>query len=312
MPEENYTWFPHEQILQFEECCQLVDVFTGLGVDKVRLTGGEPLLRRDLHILVRQLAQKAAIKDLALTTNGLLLAERVEELSAAGLGRLTISLDTLRHDRFFTLSRSKKLDQVMEGIEETKKTSLAASLKIDTVAMRGVNDDEFIDLIEFGGEHGAEVRFIEFMDVGGATTWSKDKVVTRAEMLRTFEKHYGAIEAVPKKDSAPADQYCLPDGRIFGIISSTTQPFCGNCDRSRLTADGKWFLCLYASTGIDLRAPLREGASTEELQAIIGQAWGSRDDRGAEERLTLKERGRLASASDMRKNPHLEMHTRGG
>ncbi len=312
MPEDNYSWFPHREILSYEECGRLVDVFTELGVDKVRLTGGEPLLRRDLHILIRMLREREAIKDLALTTNGVLLAERIEELERAGLGRVTVSLDTLQADRFKNLSKSRDFDRVMEGIRAVMHSSLGEDFKIDTVVMRGTNDDELIDLIEFGGEVGAEVRFIEFMDVGGATTWATKKVVSRAEMLAEISSHFGPLEAVAKNDTAPADRYRLQDGRTFGVISSTTQPFCGGCDRSRLTADGRWFLCLYAQAGWDLKTPLREGASVEELAQLIRGKWVQREDRGAEERLSMKEREPLADAAEMRNNPHLEMHTRGG
>ncbi len=312
MPEENYTWFPHREILQYEECGQLVDVFTSLGVNKVRLTGGEPLLRRDLHLLIRQLAERPAIEDLALTTNGILLEDRLGELAEAGLGRITVSLDTLKPERFQQLTRSADFDRVVAGIRAVGEGPLARDFKLDTVVMRGVNDDELLQLLDFGAEVGAEVRFIEFMDVGGATTWSKDKVVSRADMLSRIEKALGPAEPLSRHDSAPADRYRLADGRIFGIISSTTQPFCGSCDRSRLTADGRWFLCLYATEGLDLKTPLRAGASPDDLAALIQSSWESRTNRGAEERLLLNERGALADADAMRKNPHLEMHTRGG
>lgn len=312
MPEENYAWFPHEKILSFEESSRLVDVFLDLGVDKVRLTGGEPLLRRDLHELVRMLAAKPRIKDLALTTNAVLLEEQIEAMIDAGLGRITVSLDTLSEGRFKTLSKRDDFHRVMRGIESVRSHGLTKGFKLDTVAMRGINDDELVDLIEFATNVDAEVRFIEFMDVGGATTWSKDKVVSRAEMLNTLEAHYGKIEPLVKVDTAPAEQYQLKDGRVFGIIASTTRPFCGTCDRSRLTADGKWFLCLYAALGFDLKKPIRDGATNEEISALIQSTWQHRTDKGAEDRLAMAERAPLADADEMKKNPHLEMHTRGG
>jgi cyclic pyranopterin phosphate synthase len=186
-------------------------------------------------------------------------------------------------------------------------------LKIDTVVVRGGNDDELSDLIEFGRGAGAEVRFIEYMDVGGATRWRRENVVSRAEILERLARRYGGIEPLADDDpSAPADRYRLEDGCVFGIISSTTQPFCATCDRSRLTADGMWYTCLYALHGRDLRGPLRKGASREELRDGIASAWSGRRDRGAEDRLALHARGALAPVPDLRRDPHLEMHTRGG
>jgi cyclic pyranopterin phosphate synthase len=187
-----------------------------------------------------------------------------------------------------------------------------AETKLDTVVMRGVNDDELVALIEYGRTVPAEVRFIEYMDVGGATRWSMDKVVSRDEILRVLGQRYGSIEPVVEQSTAPADRYALPDGTVFGIIASTTAPFCASCDRSRLTADGVWYLCLYAQTGIDLRGPLRRGASPEELRALIASAWTRRADRGAEQRLALRDRTPLVQIGRLREDPHLEMHTRGG
>ena len=343
MPEDDYVWLPREDVLQFEETSALVDVFVALGVDKVRLTGGEPLVRRDLPALVRMLAAKAGLTDLALTTNGVLLASQVDALKTAGLRRITVSLDTLRPDRFMRLTRFDELDAVRAGIAAAQRVftvsaeptplplaaaagaaierrvsrSAAAGLKIDTVVIRGVNDDELVDLVEYGKSVDAEVRFIEYMDVGGATRWSPERVVSRREMLDRIARHYGAIEHVtergtPGANSAPADRFCLPDGTIFGIISSTTDPFCRSCDRSRLTADGMWYLCLYATRGIDLRAPLRRGASADELKALIARGWVGRDDRGAEARLALGDRRAVVPVNALKKDPHLEMHTRGG
>ena len=175
-----------------------------------------------------------------------------------------------------------------------------------------MNDDELVDLIEYGKTVNGEVRFIEYMDVGGATHWSAASVVSRKEMLERLAAHYGGVEPVVKDSSAPADRYRLPDGAVFGIISSTTEPFCQQCDRSRLTADGMWYLCLYATRGIDLRAALAAGASIDELKAIITSGWQGRDDRGAETRLALGDRRAFVPVSTLKKNPHMEMHTRGG
>jgi cyclic pyranopterin phosphate synthase len=311
MPEEHYVWLPRSDILTFEEIGALVDCFSALGVDRVRLTGGEPLLRHDLATLVRQLAAKPALRDIALTSNGILLGEQASTLAAAGLHRMTVSLDTLRAERFRALTRRDALPQVLAGIAAAGAAGFR-SLKLDAVVMRGTNDDELVDLIEFGKRANAEVRFIEYMDVGGATHWSIAKVHSREAILADLTRHYGPIEAVREETSAPADRYRLPDGTVFGVISSTTQPFCRSCDRARLTADGMWYLCLYARIGIDLRAALRAGATREELTALIAGGWRSRTDRGAERRLADRDRAALFPASELRRDPHLEMHTRGG
>ena len=311
MPEEEYVWLPRAEILGFEELSRLTDIFLDLGVDKVRLTGGEPLLRRDLPSLVGLLAAKPRLRDLAITTNGVLLAEQARALRDAGLHRVTVSLDTLRPERFTALTRRNTHAQVLEGIRAVGPAGLRGT-KLDTVVIRGVNDDELADLIEFGKTVDAEVRFIEYMDVGGATRWSRERVVSRAEILKLLEARYGAVEPVVETSSAPADRYRLPDGTIFGIIASTTAPFCADCDRSRLTADGLWYLCLYAERGTDLRGPLRRGASVDELKALIVPTWQRRADRGAEERLAVRDRSSLIQVRELRRDPHLEMHTRGG
>jgi len=309
MPEPEYVWLPRKDILQFEEIDRLMDLFLALGVDKIRLTGGEPLLRRDVPALIERIARKTGLQDLAMTTNGVTLAPVARALKTAGLHRLTISLDTLQRVRFEALTRADELPRVLDGIAEA--APLFPGLKIDTVVIRGVNDDELPALIEFGRGHGAEVRFIEYMDVGGATRWSMDRVVSRREILEILERRFGPIERLAEETPAPADRYRLKDGTVFGIISSTTEPFCRQCDRSRLTADGLWYLCLYADRGLDLRAPLRAGASVGELRALLASHWKGRQDRGAETRLASRERA-LIPLDSLRRDPHLEMHTRGG
>jgi cyclic pyranopterin phosphate synthase len=226
------------------------------------------------------------------------------------LHRLTVSLDTLRHDRFAALARFDELDRVKSGIAAA--VSVFGELKIDSVVIRGVNDDELIDLVEFGRDHNAEVRFIEYMDVGGATQWSIDRVVSKAEILERLGQHYGPAVPLHEESSAPARRYRLPDGTVFGIIASTTAPFCADCDRSRLTADGMWYLCLYGAEGIDLRGALRSGATPEALGATVRASWERRRDRGAEERLASGARTTLIPLDRLRRDPHLEMHTRGG
>jgi cyclic pyranopterin phosphate synthase len=268
------------------------------------------LLRRDLAVLVKGLAARPRIRDLAMTTNGVLLAEHAQPLKDAGLHRITVSLDTLRHDRFTSLARFDELDRVVAGIDAA--ASVFGEVKIDTVVIRGLNDDELADVIEFGRPRNAEVRFIEYMDVGGATQWSMDRVVSKTQMLDTLARRYGAVTPIVDDSSAPARRYRLSDGTVFGIIASTTAPFCSDCDRSRLTADGMWFLCLYATEGRDLRRALRSGASRAEIASIIRAAWQGRRDRGAEDRLASGGRSPLIPLDRLRRDPHLEMHTRGG
>jgi cyclic pyranopterin phosphate synthase len=310
MPEQDYVWLPREDILQFEEIERLVDQFVFLGVDKVRLTGGEPLLRRDLPALVERLSRKTKIRDLAMTTNAVLLAAAASDLKRAGLHRLTISLDTLQRDRFVKLARFDELPRVLAGIDAA--VDVFPGFKIDTVVIRGVNDDEMIPLLEFAKARGAELRFIEYMDVGGANNWSMSQVISRHEMLETIAAHHGVPEPLREGGSAPADRYRLPDGTVFGIIASTTEPFCRSCDRSRLTADGVWYLCLYAARGVDLRGPLRGGVSDDALRDLITSVWHARTDRGAENRLSTRDRSPLIPLQALKRDPHLEMHTRGG
>jgi cyclic pyranopterin phosphate synthase len=311
MPEDEYTWLPRHDLLTFEEINSLVEVFVSLGVDKVRITGGEPLLRRDLAVLVRMLAGRRGIRDLAMTTNGVLLARDAGSLREAGLGRVTVSLDTLRPERFERISRRTSHGQVLDGLRAVTDAGFVGT-KIDTVVLRGVNDDELVDLIEFGRTVPAEVRFIEYMDIGGATRWNAGSVFSRAEMLHRLRAYYGEIEVLAAQDSAPATRFVLPDGTTFGIVSSTTQPFCATCDRSRLTADGLWYRCLYAATGVDLRQALRSGAGLGALRGIVAQGWEQRRDQGAVDRVARKRRRALLPVMALRSDPHLEMHTRGG
>lgn len=311
MPEESYTWLPKPDVLTFEELRTVVRGFVRLGLRKVRLTGGEPLLRRDLPRLVSMLAAEP-LSDLALTTNGVLLREHAAALRDAGLGRLTVSLDTLRPERFTALTRREEHATVLDGIE----AALAAGfseLKLDTVVLRGTNDDELTDLLRFARARDIEVRFIEYMDVGGATRWSSELVVSRAEILARVEAELGPVRPADEpRLSAPAERFVLEDGTAFGIIASTTAPFCGACDRARLTADGRLLTCLYAHDGLDLRGLLRAGADEEALAGRLSALWSERRDRGAEQRLSVEQRGPLVPVERLRQRPHLEMHTRGG
>ncbi len=324
MPEEDYIWLPREELLSFEELARLVEIFTGLGVSRVRLTGGEPLLRQNLDRLVALLAQNSRVEDLALTTNGILFSDQADALKRAGLGRVTISLDTLRPARFRQMTRRDEHHRVLSAFDAARRAGFTGT-KADAVIVRGENDDEIADLIEFGRANGAEVRFIEYMDVLGATKWSMAKVVSRSEILQHLERRYGKITPAGEASSAPATRFLLPDGTVFGIIASTTAPFCRTCDRSRITADGFWYRCLYATDGTDLRKLVRGGAGSSsasrasadadadaEIARVIEEAWRGREDRGAEERAAGSRREAFIRIEELRRDPHLEMHTRGG
>ena len=274
------------------------------------------MLRRDLPRLIRLLLQNHRIREIALTTNGILLSDHAEALYQAGLNRVTVSLDTLRPERFSQLTRRDEFARVLEGIESAGRAGFTG-LKLDTVAIRGFNDDELVGLIEFAKHFQAEVRFIEYMDVGGANRWAPEKVLSREMMLASLGKHYGTIEPLPERGSAPAQRFRLPDGTTFGIIPSTTTPFCSACDRSRVTADGMWYRCLYATTGTDLRKPLREGRCGSRDAGAHSSRLGRRAVTGAQKNekrwsVTGLREGGLIGIDRLREDPHLEMHARGG
>ncbi len=314
MPEEDYVWLKRDELLSFEEIAELARIFTRLGAGKVRLTGGEPLLRRDLDRLINQLIGDENLSDLALTTNGVFLSAQAAALRNAGLRRVTVSLDTLRGDRFRALTRRDNLQDVLEGIRAAADVGFD-QIKFNTVVMRDFNDDELPNILAFAQETNAEARFIEYMDVGGATRWTRRAVVSRDEMLARLTKTFGHIEPLAGRGATPAERYVLKDGTTFGIIASVTAPFCGDCDRSRLTVDGVWLLCLYAQNGVNLREMLRGGKSIAEIAFHIEQTWKRRTDRGAEDRRQLDfagTRSSLYQIQDLRRNPHREMHTRGG
>jgi cyclic pyranopterin phosphate synthase len=311
MPADGLPWLERSELLTFEEIERLVRLLASMGVTDVRLTGGEPLLRHDLSTLVALLAAREELSDLALTTNGILLERSVQALRDGGLRRVTISLDTLRPERMLGFARSARHADVLRGITAACAAGFQ-SVKLNSVIIRGYNDDEIVELLEFGRRMGVEVRFIEYMDVGGATTWSPDQVVSQREILERLARRYGSITPLEETGWAPAERFALPDGTRFGVIASTTAPFCRTCDRSRLTADGTWLLCLYGESGLDLRQLLRGGATDTEIAGRIAATWQARTDRGAEERAALAERGVLHQIESLRADPRREMHTRGG
>ncbi len=311
MPEESYNWLPRADILSLEEQAQLAAAFIELGVSRVRLTGGEPLLRKNIHALVAMLSSQPGIQDLAMTTNGLLLGKYAQELYDAGLKRLTISLDSLNAETFYRLTRRNALHQALDGITAAQSAGFKQT-KLNMVVLRNVNHFEIPAMLDFAAEIQAELRFIEYMDVGGANNWEKEQVVAQNEILKMIERHKGPVTRVLSPKHAPAQGFKLENGQRFGIIASTTQPFCGTCVRSRITADGIWYHCLYTPSGINLRDILRTPNSDKVLVDIIREAWQSRKVQGALDRLNTQNRGPLIPLAQLQKNPRLEMHTRGG
>ncbi|MEI8258824.1 MAG: GTP 3',8-cyclase MoaA, partial [Deltaproteobacteria bacterium] len=311
MPREDYRWLPRSDLLDFGGIERLVRVLATLGVERIRLTGGEPLMRPDLPDLVARLVAIRGIRSVALTTNGMLLRENAGPLRAAGLQGLTVSLDSLRPDRFQRLTRREGLADVLAGIDAALEAGFER-MKINTVVMRGVNDDEVVDIVDAARARHLEPRFIEYMDVGGATDWRAEAVVPRTELLSVLERRHGPIRQLQNRDGAPADRFVLADGFVVGVISSTSQPFCRSCDRARLTADGKLLHCLYARDGLDVRELLRSQVADAEIADRLAAAWRARDDRGAELRLAQPDRGPWVGVDALVRNTHLEMHTRGG
>ena len=293
MPEDEYPR-DHEFLskadrLRFEEIERLARIFVGLGVRKLRLTGGEPLLRRDLPELVRQLAAIPGAADLAMTTNGSLLAEKVEALRAAGLTRITLSLDTLDANTFRTMSGGRgDVAAVLAAIAAAERAGFA-SLKINAVVMRGVNDTGVLDLVEHFRGSAHIVRFIEYMDVGTCNDWQRDLVVPSAELRARINARWPLAPLDANYGGEVAQRFAFADGGgEIGFISSVTEPFCGDCTRARLSADGRLYTCLFARSGHDLRGPLRAGASDAELAGLIRAVWEARDDRYSELRNELR------------------------
>ena len=284
MPLNEYAWVERQELLTFEEIERLARVFLSLGVEKIRLTGGEPLVRKDIEILVGKLARLEGVRDLCLTTNGALLAEIAPALKAAGLRRLNISLDTLQPENFRKITQRGDLEKVLEGLRAAQQLGFAP-IKINAVIERGVNDDEIVDLVEFSRANHFPIRLIEYMDVGNSNQWKMDKVFSKKEILEAVSARY-PFESIGRKDaSAPADSFRFLDGKgEMGVIASVTEPFCADCTRARLTADGKFVTCLFSEVGHDLKGAMRRGASDDELRAKIADVWSLRTDRFSEDR----------------------------
>jgi GTP 3',8-cyclase len=292
MPREvfgpDFAFLDRAELLTFEEITRIVRVAAGLGVRKVRLTGGEPLLRRGLENLVAQLAQVEGVDDLAITTNGSLLAGRAVSLRAAGLRRVTVSLDSLDDATFRRLSDvALPLSRVLEGLEAARQAGFER-IKLNAVVKRGVNDHEVVPLARFARRHGYTMRFIEYMDVGSTNGWRLDDVVPAAEIVRRIDADLPLEQVPPSYPGEVADRWRFRDGTgEIGVIASVTQPFCGTCTRARLSAVGELYTCLFATRGDDLRGLLRGGASDEGLRAALAGRWANRDDRYSE----LRSRG---------------------
>jgi cyclic pyranopterin phosphate synthase len=287
MPEEGMKWLPREEVLTYEELARVASICVGhFGVDGIRLTGGEPTMRAHLPILVQKLAvlqvpadasspRAGKPIDLAITTNGATLRLIAQELRNAGLARINISLDTLKKDRFFEMTRRDELEHVLDGIDAAIDAGFSP-VKINAVVQRGINDDEIVDLATFGRDKGIEVRFIEFMPLDASGTWNNAQVFSQEEIVAAISKVY-PLELMPARGAAPADRWRYLDGKgTVGVIPTVTKPFCGDCDRVRLTADGQFRTCLFATNEFDLRVMLRNGADDDAIAAEIKRAVGTK------------------------------------
>ncbi len=287
MPEEGLKWLTRTDVLSYEEIRRIAKVCVErFGVDGIRLTGGEPTVRAHLSTLIEKLAELVVPADadspragqridLALTTNGATLALIAKDLRRAGLERINVSLDTLQRDKFVQMTRRDELDSVLEGIDAAIEVGFSP-VKVNAVVQRGVNDDEILDLAEFGRRKGVEVRFIEFMPLDAQGGWMSNDVVSQDEIVATIDAVH-PLEAVPARGAAPADRWRYRDGAgTVGVIPTVTKPFCGDCDRVRLTADGQFRTCLFATTEFDFRALVRGGGTDDELEALIRRAVGTK------------------------------------
>ena len=308
MPLDEYEWINKKEILTFEEITRLATLSVRLGVEKIRLTGGEPLVRQSLDRLVGKLSAIEGLKDLCLTTNGALLAEKVEALKQAGLRRINVSLDSLDREKFRRMTKRGDLDKVLEGIFAAKSHGLHP-IKLNAVIERGVNDDDILPLVEFSREHGFGLRFIEYMDVGNANNWTSEKLVSKKEIIAKIDSRYPLKEIGRAQGSAPSVDHEFIDGRgDIGVIASVTEPFCSSCTRARITADGKVVTCLFSEVGHDVKSLLRRGASDEEILKLLSSIWINRADRYSLERLEA-----LRDATyDPKSHKKIEMISLGG
>jgi GTP 3',8-cyclase len=269
MPKDNSIWFDETEILSFDEITRLSAIFARLGIENIRLTGGEPLVKISIEDLVRSVSDLAGIKRVSMTTNGILLPEKAETLANAGLAGVNISLDSFKPEMFKMMGGVHGLDKVIRGIHRSIRAGL--EVKINTVVVRGWNDDEIIQFADFARRTGITVRFIEFMPLDGTGIWRSDLVFSKKEMIKQLEVNIGEMEPIQGQGkSVPAKLYSFSDGiGTIGFIPSITEPFCSNCDRIRLTSNGKFLTCLFENPGYDLKSLLRSGASDEELGQFL-------------------------------------------
>jgi GTP 3',8-cyclase len=272
MPAEGLPWLERDEVLSFEEIVRLVGLLAEMGVHDVRLTGGEPLVRRDFPTLAAMLAATPGVEDLSVTTNGYLLERDAEKLVRAGINRFNVSIDSLQRDRFFEMTRRDALPRVLRGLEALARFPEAHPIKVNAVAMRGFTEDEALPFARFAREHPYEVRFIEFMPLDADHNWTPDSVLSGAEIRAAIDAVY-PLEPEPREPHATARVYRFADGRgKIGFINPVSEPFCGDCNRIRLTADGRLRTCLFSLNETDLRTPLRSGASDEEVERIVREA----------------------------------------
>ena len=304
---EAYQFLPKNEILTFEEIARLSRLFVDLGVNKLRITGGEPLLRVDLHRLISQLSAIPGADDITLTTNGYLLAQQAQQLADAGLHRITVSLDSLDDEVFKQMNgRGFGTRRVLDGIRRAADAGLAP-IKINAVVQKGVNDHTIVDLARHFKGTGHIVRFIEYMDVGNRNGWKLDEVVPAAEIVARIDAELPLEPAEPNYVGEVANRWVYADGDgEIGVIASVTQPFCGDCTRARLSTDGRIYTCLFASDGVDLRGPMRDGATDSELVGIITGVWHVRQDRYSEIRTEF------TAGDDGDAHPKVEMYQIGG
>jgi GTP 3',8-cyclase len=310
MPFEEYgAWIERRELLTYEEIARVAAIFLELGADKIRLTGGEPLVRKGLEELVARLSALPGLRDLCLTTNGALLAGKAAALKAAGLSRINVSLDSLDAERFRKLTQRGELSKVLEGLEAAKQAGFQR-IKINAVIERGVNDDEILPLMEFARANRFAVRFIEYMDVGNSNSWTIEKVVSKKEIVERIAARYPLKKLGRGEGTAPSVDYQFLDGAgDVGVIASVTEPFCSDCTRARLTADGKLVTCLFSQEGHDLKTLIRTGATDGSLRELIASIWRKRNDRYSEERL---EAMRSAEGYQAKAHKKLEMIVLGG
>ena len=282
---DRYQFLPREDLLTFEEITRIVKITVGLGVTKVRITGGEPLVRQNIEELVAMIAAVDGVSDLAMTTNAYLLSGYAEKLKNAGLKRITVSLDSLEDEIFQKMNgRGFSTARVLDGIRAAKEAGLQP-IKINAVVQKGVNDETLVGLAEWCRDNGHTPRFIEYMDVGTLNDWKLEEVLTSGEIVRLIEQRFPADPVGPTYPGEVAKRYRYRDGNgEFGVISSVSQPFCGDCTRMRLSPEGKSVTCLFAESGTDLRDSLRDGSTDDEIKKAIIGIWGSRKDRYSEQR----------------------------